>query len=181
MKLIDKKFYKDIMNKFHERFKFNQGNWFKKKYEKIFNLKNKTAKIYMIDDNNQFVFEAEFQKNINDILSVVINEDIYAIDPFHDFWGFNPHELTNLDWTNHGDTYGDIVSDGFPCFYPNGEDFFFVTKDMSKGILCLPGFGETYPLMIVIGQKLIDLFEKEKQNLYLLNFDRELMDNYKKE
>lgn len=181
MKLIDKNKYDEIWASFQNVFKFNQKAWFKKQYDKCFDLKNKRIKFYIIDDKNRCVFQEGFQKNINNILSIVINEDIYAIDPFHDFWEFNPHELTGLDWSNHGDSYGDIVSDGFPCYYPNGEDFFFVTKDMSKGILCLPGFGETYPLMIVIGQKLIDIFEKEKQNLYLLNFDRELMDNYKKE
>ena len=178
MKLIDDDKFDKVWSDFQKNFNFDQGYWFKKQYEKCFNLKDKVFKLYMIDDKNSFVFEEQFQKEVNSILSRVIDEDIYAIDPFHDVWEFNPSELQKSEWSGHGDTYGDIVSNGFPCYYPNGEDFFFVTKDFSKGILFVPGFGETYPLMFVVGQELIDLFEKEKQNLSILDFDKKAMENY---
>ena len=34
-------------------------------------------------------------------------------------------------------------------------------------------------VMFVVGQELIDLFEKEKQNLSILDFDKKVMENYK--
>ncbi|MBO5395129.1 MAG: DUF2716 domain-containing protein [Clostridia bacterium] len=59
------------------------------------------------------------------------------------------------------------IYDGFPCYYPNGDYFLFLTTDLKKGILGVPGFGEIEACMFVIGEGLIYEVEKQKAALHL--------------
>lgn len=172
MQIIDdEKQYNEIWNKFQKVFNF-KNNCFEKKYTKIFNLKNKDYKIYIIDDKNDFVLGDGFQDGVNAILKQAINQEMYAIDCNHDIWKFNPNENITLNQSGWGNDNSQMICEGFPCYYPAGDDFFFVTKDFSKGILCVSGFDKQHPLMFVIGQDLIRLFEKEKQNLCLIDYSK---------
>ncbi len=173
-RIEDNKDYEKIWNDFQQHFHFEQNFWFVKKFEQIFDLNRKDCKIFMIDDNNKIVFEDKYQSAINKVLKSVIKENMYAIDWQHEIFEFNPNEDVAYSQT----LFENDDFDGFPAYYPNGDDYFFVTKDFSQGILCVPGFGYTYPLMFVIGKNLIKAFDNAKTNLPLKDFDKKSMDEY---
>ena len=161
-----------ICEEFMKKFKFNPQNWYVKKFEQIFDLKNYKHKIYMIDDNNDIVISEKFQFCINNIFDKIFkNETLYAIDWEHGTFEYSPKEIGNV----FGDNRDDLP---IPSYYPAGDDYFFVSKDFKKGILSIPGFGWTYSLMFVVGEDLIKAFDSVKTQIGLLDYDKTKMDNF---
>ena len=176
-RIIDKEEYVKIWNDFNSMYNFNQAKWFDKKYDEIFTIKHSPYKIFIIDD--VVCEKEEWQRKVNEILKKVINKDMYAIDWQHEIHIFNPHENITLEQSGWGENFDNYIYEGFPCYYPDGDDFFFITKDFREGILCVPGFGKTFALIYVVGQELIDEFSISKKKLDLYNYDINKMLKYK--
>lgn len=172
--------YNKICDEFMRNFKFTTENYHKRKFDKLIDTAGKPFKVFIIDD--KACDNEDYQKGLNDILKKVVNADMYAFDWNHGVWIFNPKENITLQqsgWAENLD--GKVLYPGFPCYYPNGDDFFFVSRDFKQGILAFPGFGEEYALLYVVGQKLVDEFEKQKDNLFLYDYSLEKMDYYNPE
>lgn len=138
------------------------------KINKIFTIKDLPFKIFKINDS--CCGNETYQERVNNILKNVVNSDMYALDWQHDAFIFNPNENITLEqsgWVNDTDN---IICDGFPCYYPNGDYFLFVSTDFTQGILGIPGFGEVNSCMFVIGDNLIKEFEKQQKELHLTKF-----------
>lgn len=137
------------------------------KVNEIFTIKNLPFKIYRI--NNNCCGCEKWQECVNDILKNIINSDMLALDWQHDAYLFNPNENITLEQSGWGDE-DNCICDGFPCYYPNGDYFFFITTDFKQGIFGIPGFGKVESSLFVIGNQLIEEFEKNKKELQLSNF-----------
>ncbi len=172
-RIIDSEEYDKIWYAFNSIYHFNQSKWFEKKYDKIFTIHDTPYKIFIID--NIAYGKEEWQSKVNDILKKVINKDMYAIDWQHEIHVFNPNENVTLEQSGWGEDFNNCIYEGFPCYYPDGDDFFFVTMDFREGILCVPGFTETFALIYVVGQKLIDEFSSNRENLNLFDYNKNLM------
>ncbi len=176
-RIVDRKEYDKVWNDFNSIYNFNQSKWFEKKYDEIFTIHDTPYKILIIDDIA--CGKEEWQRKINDILKKVIIKDMYAIDWQHEIYVFNPNENVTLEQSDWGENFNNGVYEGFPCYYPNGDDFFFVTLDLKEGILCVPGVTETFALIYVVGQELIDEFSFNKEDLNLFNYNLNRMAKYK--
>lgn len=166
-----------IIDEFMKNFKFARENYSKRQFDKLIEIKNKLFKVFIIDD--KACGGEDYQKGVNEILKKVVNADMYAIDWNHGAWIFNPKENISLQQSGWAEnSTGEVLYPGFPCYYPNGDDFFFVSRDFKQGILSFPGFGEEYAILYVIGKKLIDEFEKQKDALFLYDYSLDKMDDY---
>ena len=135
------------------------------KIDKIFTIKNFPFKIFKI--NNKCCGDEKYQERVNNILKKVINSDMYALDWQHDAFIFNPNENITLEESGWGDIVENAIYNGFPCYYPNGDYFMFISTDFTQGILGIPGFGIVDSCMFVIGDSLIKEFEKRQKELHL--------------
>lgn len=146
MKLIlDNNLYDDIWNTMIERFN----------YPKDFSCTEpfKTFKIKLWNEDQE--------RLVNEIFKQISNKEIYALDWQHDCFIFNPHENIpfNTEWYDENRDCNVY----FPTYYPNGDYYAFVSTDYSYGLMGHPWKSEIY----VVGNKLIDLFEKHKAELGL--------------
>ena len=108
------------------------------------------------------IFSKEQERVINSIFCSVNAKDMYALDWQHDCFIYNPCEEIPLDYWFY-DTERDC-NVYFPSYYPNGDYHFFASFDWSIGLYGHPWKEE----MIVVGEKLIQEFEKVKN---VLNID----------
>lgn len=156
MKKLSEKEYNEVLDKIEKKFNFKISEV--NKYQ-IFNAN----KVYEIDDEN--CGSEKYQSIINKILVKTVNNDMYAIDYQHEGFIYNPNENITLQDSGWLDTEG--VYSGFPCYYPNGDYFFFVSLDFTQALLCVPGFGLEKSLMFVVGEELIKELDMNKKELLL--------------
>ena len=175
-RIVDEEEYTKICNEFYSIYNFNQDKWFNKKYDEIFTIHKTPYKIFIIDDIA--CGKEEWQHKVNDILKRVVKKDMYAIDWEHEIHIFNPAANITLEQCGWGGDFDNCLYKGFPCYYPNGDDFFFVTKDFAEGILCIPGFGKTFALIFVVGLELIKEFSISKDDLHLFDYNFRKMIKY---
>lgn len=147
MKVIVEKDLSNIWDKFYEKFKFNPSVG----VDEIpfqFDINYKVYKLKSVWTERQ-------EKIVNNILKKVSNSNIYALDWQHDCFEFNPQEEIPLYYRYHDNDRNCEVY--FPSYYPNGDYYFFLSKDLSYGLLGHPWRQEIY----VFGESLIGGFEKQ--------------------
>lgn len=146
MKLIlDNNLYDDIWNTMIERFN----------YPKDFSC-TKSFKTFKVK-----LWSEDQERLVNEIFKQISNKEIYALDWQHDCFIFNPHENIpfNTEWYDESRDCNVY----FPTYYPDGDYYAFVATDYSYGLMGHPWKSEIY----VVGNKLIELFEKHKAELDL--------------
>lgn len=99
---------------------------------------------------------------VNKIFREVFNCEIYALNWNHDCFTYNPNE--NIEYNYHYYDEERKCNVYFPTYYPEGDYYFFLSKDFTMGIFGHPWRKELY----VIGDKLIEEFEANKYFLDLL-------------
>lgn len=162
MRKLDEKEYEIVWKKIDEKFGFEPSEALR---NHIFNI-DKEYKVYEINDGN--CGDETYQSRINEILKKVVNDDMYALDWQHESFIYNPNENITLEqsgWLGNSGIY-----DGFPCYYPNGDYFFFVSLDFTKALLGVPGFGEEKSLLFVVGEQLIEEIDKNKVELLMTEY-----------
>ena len=118
---------------------------------------NHTNKKYHLNK----VWSDKQEKLVNSIFQSVDTTEMYALDWQHDCFVFDPRESIPLDhW--YYDKAGDC-NVYFPSYYPNGDFYFFVSKDWNMGLFGHPWKNEIY----VMGEKLIKIFDSMKKELDL--------------
>ena len=101
------------------------------------------------------------EQKIKKIFITCMDKDayMYALDWQHTCFKYNPRIETQKD--NPSFIYDDRYSDGgykayFPTFYPNGDYYFFISRDFSWGYLTHPWQNKIW----VYGDELIKNFRK---------------------
>lgn len=151
--ILDEKTYDNIWNKVYTKFKFKPSTDINvTPFE--FDIDYRS---YKLND----IWTEEQEKIVNDIFKEISNDDIYALDWHHDCFEFNPKEEITLDYKYH-DADRDVEV-YFPRYYPNGNYYFFISKDFSYGLLGHPWRKEIY----VFGNELINKFENKMKQLDL--------------
>lgn len=105
----------------------------------------------------------EQEKIVNNIFKEISNNDIYALDWNHDCFEFNPREEIPLYYK-----YYDIERElwvYFPSYYPDGDYYFFISKDFSYGLLGHPWRRE----ICVFGDEFLNKFKQHINELGLLS------------
>ncbi|MBQ8175615.1 MAG: DUF2716 domain-containing protein [Oscillospiraceae bacterium] len=151
MKLIlDNNLYDEIWNTMKERFN----------YPKDFSY-TEPFKIFKVT-----LWNEDQERLVNEIFKQISNKEIYALDWQHDCFIFNPHENipVNTEWYDE-DRDCNVY---FPTYYPNGYYYAFVSTDYSYGLMGHPWKNEIY----VVGNRLIELFEKHKAELDLYEVNK---------
>ena len=105
------------------------------------------------------VWSEEQEKIVNEIFKEISQDNLYALDWNHDCFEYNPSENIELDYHYHDNDRN--VEVYFPSYYPNGDYYFFVSKDLKYGMLGHPWRKEIY----VFGKKLINEFSKFENEL----------------
>ena len=142
--------YDDIWDKINNEYFFDPSskNWL--------NLPAPNKKYHL-----NKVWSDKQEKLVNSIFQSVDTTEMYALDWQHDCFVFDPRESIPLDhW--YYDKAGDC-NVYFPSYYPNGDFYFFVSKDWNMGLFGHPWKNEIY----VMGEKLIKIFDSMKKELDL--------------
>lgn len=149
--ILDKNVYNDIWDNIYKKFKFKPSvDTNVKPFE--FDIDYKSYKL-------KSVWNEEQEKIVNNIFKQISNDEIYALDWQHDCFEFNPKEEIPLDYQYHDNKRDCEVY--FPSYYPNGDYYFFISKDFSYGLLGHPWREEIY----VFGNELIKNFKSKEKEL----------------
>lgn len=154
--ILDEKLYDDIWDEFEKRFKFDSRS----KIPFVFDMN------YEIFDLNSGWDEKQ-EKIVNNIFKEISDDDIYALDYWHDCFEFNPKEDIPYLYNYHDNDRD--VQVYFPRYYPDGDYHFFVSKDFSYGLLGHPWRKEIY----VFGHKLIKGIKKKSKELNITKKSKE--------
>ena len=87
------------------------------------------------------------------------DDEMYALDWQHDCFTFLPKEHIPFEYEEYDSDRKCQVY--FPTYYPNGDYHFFVDKEWKYGLFGHPWEHE----IVVMGEMLIEMFEKEKVSL----------------
>ena len=143
---VDEKQYIDIWNKAYDEFKFTPSIDLN-----VIPLEFKIPyKCYLL---NKVWYETQ-EKVVNEIFKTISLSDIYVLNWQHDCFEYNPNENIKLYYNLPNDER-DFY---FPSYYPNGDYYFFISKDFSYGMLGHPWRKEIY----IFGEELIQEFETKK-------------------
>lgn len=151
--ILDKTKYDEIWNKIYDEYGFQPSPHSHDKNEWI------RFPIYYVRFKLNSVWSEEQEQIVNSIMKKVVNEEMYALDWRHDCLVFHPNENIPLYYSYYDETRG--VNVYFPSYYPNGDYYFFVKMDWSCGLFGHPWRQE----ICVVGEALIQEFEKEKERL----------------
>ena len=146
--ILDKEKYNKIWNDITEIFKFNPSST----TPFSFNIKYICYKLNSIWTDEQ-------EKIVNDIFKKIDNCEIYALDYKHDCFEYNPNENIELNYHYHDDNRDCEVY--FPSYYPDGDYYFFISKDYKYGLLGHPWRKEIY----IFGNNLINEFKNKEKEL----------------
>ena len=157
MRIITQEEYRKIWDKLYDEYKF-----FPHPYDKTkeWLMPKGTIKKYRIKDTG-YIWNEKQESLINEILCKVVNEEMYALDWQHTCFAYNPNEWIPVDYH-----YFDAERNyevWFPTYYPNGDYYFFVSKDWSVGLYGHPWRKE----LIVVGDQLICEIDKNRVILSL--------------
>lgn len=152
--ILDEKVYDEIWDKIYRDYKFHPSV-----DTKVipFNFKVK----YVCYKLNNY-WTAEQEKLVNDIFKSLSDDDLYALEWESDCYEYNPKEEIELGYNYYDEERDCNVY--FPSYYPNGDYYFFVSKDWEYGMFGHPWRKEIY----LIGDKLINEFAKKEKKLGLV-------------
>ena len=149
--ILDNKEYKNIWDNIYSNFKFDPSV---------------DQKVNPFEFDNDYVcyklnsvWSEEQEKIVNEIFKEISQDNLYALDWNHDCFEYNPSENIELDYHYHDNDRN--VEVYFPSYYPNGDYYFFVSKDLKYGMLGHPWRKEIY----VFGKELIEAFSKNENEL----------------
>lgn len=157
IKIISDELAKEIWDYMFEKYKFNPST----KIEEIpfvFDVKVMCYKLKSLWNEEQELI-------INDFFKKISCDEIYALDYCHNCFEYNPHYYNEIkkqwyDQSRDCNVY-------FPSYYPNGDYFFFVSKDFRYGLLGHPWRKEIY----VFGDTLIEQFKHNEESLNIIQND----------
>lgn len=152
--ILDKKLYDKIWDKIYRDYKFHPST---EKYVIPFKFNVRCVRYRLRE-----IWSAEQEKIVNDIFKSLSGNDIYALEWQSDCFEFNPKEEIELGYNYHDDDRDCNVY--FPSYYPNGDYYFFVSKNWEYGMFGHPWREEIY----LIGGKLISEFEKKEKESSLI-------------
>ena len=157
IKIISDELAKEIWDFIFEKYKFNPST--KTDTEPfVFDVKVLCFKLKSIWNEEQELI-------VNDFFKKNSSNEIYALDWQHDCFEYNPHNYNEMkkQWFDQSrDCYV-----YFPSYYPNGDYFFFVSKDFRYGLLGHPWRKEIY----VFGDTLIEQFKHNEELLNIIQND----------
>lgn len=148
--ITDEALYRRIWDRIYQDFSFSTGDgeWLRPAGEsERFRLKS--------------FWNEKQEAIINEILCNVIGEEMYALDWQHDCFVFSPAEQIPTGYQYHDSERDCNVY--FPSYYPNGDYYFFVTKDFSSGLFGHPWRNE----LVVTGAALLREIRRNAQELDL--------------
>lgn len=82
----------------------------------------------------EYVWDQEQEALVEHLMAAAISEEIYALDWQHPAYTYLPGEQHQMEWRDEALK----VNMYFPTYYPNGDYYFFVAKDLSFGWLGHP-------------------------------------------
>ena len=149
--ILDKKIYNEIWNILYSKFKFNPST---------------DINVVPFEINNDYVcyklnsvWNDNQERKVNDIFKKISDEDLYALNWNHDCFEYNPNE--NIKANYHYHDFDRNVEVYFPTYYPNGDYYFFISKNWDYGMLGHPWRNELY----IFGKELMDEFSKAENEL----------------
>lgn len=111
---------------------------------------NRPHRIYRLPT---FVWDEAQEALVDRLMASAIQEEIYALDYNHLAYAFVPGEpMVQMP-----------LGEEFPTFYPNGDYYFFVAKDLSFGWLGHPW----QKTLILFGEKMLHMLDGYEQHLGL--------------
>jgi hypothetical protein len=130
----------DLWDRFEANFRFNQFSFHSNSRTFLFSV---PFDEYDISRSNLYQDNVQSKTIMKDIFIDCMKEDdfMYALDWEHSCYRYNPRILIPKD--NPTFIHDDRYSSGgynayFPEFYPNGDFFFFISRDFSWGYLTHP-------------------------------------------
>lgn len=93
------------------------------------------------------------------VFEELTDDEMYALDWQHDCFIFSPKEHIPFGYEEYDLDRNCQVY--FPTYYPNGDYHVFVDKEWKYGLFGHPWKHE----IVVMGEKLMEMFEKEKVSL----------------
>lgn len=108
----------------------------------------------------EFVWDEEQEALVEYLMAAAISEEIYALDWQHPAYAYWPGELHHMEW------YDKALKANmyFPTYYPNGDYYFFVAKDLSFGWLGHPWQKK----LTLFGEKMLHLLDGYEAQLGLV-------------
>lgn len=142
---------KFLWNKMYDVYKFKPGTNHQCEWIQI----PCESKVYYKDTH----WTAEQESIINSCFEELTDDEMYALDWQHDCFTFLPKEHIPFEYEEYDSDRKCQVY--FPTYYPNGDYHVFVDKEWKYGLFGHPWEHE----IVVMGEKLIEMFEKEKVSL----------------
>lgn len=140
-----------LWNKMYDVYKFKPGTDHQCEWIQI----PCESKVYYKDTP----WTAEQESIINSCFEELTDDEMYALDWKHDCFTFSPKEHIPFEYEEYDSDRKCQVY--FPTYYPNGDYHVFVDKEWKYGLFGHPWKHE----IVVMGEKLIEMFEKEKVSL----------------
>lgn len=151
MNIISNDMENFLWNKLYDVYKFKPGTDHQCEWIQI----PCESKVYYKDTP----WTAEQEDIINSCFEELIDDEMYALDWQHDCFTFSPKEHIPFEYEEYDLARKYQVY--FPTYYPNGDYHVFVDKEWKYGLFGHPWKHE----IVVMGGKLIEMFEKEKVGL----------------
>ena len=107
----------------------------------------------------EFVWNEEQEALVERLMAAAISEEIYALDWQHPAYAYLPGELHHKEWHDAAQK----ANMYFPTYYPNGDYYFFVAKDLSFGWLGHPWQKK----LTLFGEKMLHLLDGYEAQLGL--------------
>ena len=144
--------YDQIWDKIYEKFSFQPSIY---SWVTAFDL-DMPHRVYRLPE---YVWDEEQEALVERLMAAAIHEEIYALDWQHPAYTYVPGEEHHMEW------YDNALKTNmyFPTYYPNGDYYFFVAKDLSFGWLGHPWQNK----LILFGNKMLHLLDGYESRLGL--------------
>ena len=144
--------YDQIWDKIYEKFSFQPSIY---SWVKAFDL-DMPHRVYRLPE---YVWDEEQEALVERLMAAAIHEEIYALDWKHPAYTYVPGEEHPREW------YDNALKANmyFPTYYPDGDYYFFVAKDLSFGWLGHPWQNK----LILFGNKMLHLLDGYESRLGL--------------
>lgn len=114
------------------------------------------------------IWNEDEERLVNGLMCELGEEELYALNWQHDCFAFSPETEYQYQLQWYDEERG--VNVYFPSYWPDGDYYFFLTKDFSTGFLGHPWRKEIW----VIGKKMIEAFERVKDVLDIERVETQL-------
>ena len=105
----------------------------------------------------EYVWDQEQEALVECLMAAAISEEIYALDWEHPAYTYLPGEQHYREWRDEALK----TNRHFPTYYPNGDYYFFVAKDLSFGWLGHPWQKK----IILFGDRMLHLLDGYESQL----------------